>query len=434
MKRDFRLGFESLANKVLLSSNPWYVDAINAENLWSSIQNSSRPVVAIIDSGVDLNHPALKDHIWHNPYDVADGVDNDGNGFVDDVVGWNFVSNNNNPQDGYYHGTHLAGIIENVSNNSLTIMPLKFMNDSGSGYTGAAVSAINYAVQMKLRGENIVAINCSWGGLTSMSSSVGNAIKNASDNGIIVVMAAGNNGDNNDITPRYPGSYSYTNTITVGAINPDNTLAGYSNYGESVTVDAPGTSIYSTLPNNSYGYVSGTSMSTAVVTGAVGLLNELGHYGASVIKNAITYGCDMIDGLVGKVHYGLINLAKSMSWLKTQPQTVVSKPIVSIPTAPPVAPVVSLAYKITTVSNIVVKGWANLVNSNTKPVVEIYINKVLRYSVSANQYRSDTRLSNGFSVSINRKFLTLRSNLVEVKIKDSLHRLEAIAYKGYIRR
>lgn len=438
-KRDFLLGLEKLDNKTLLSGNPWYVDAIKAPEVWGEVSSvTTKPVVAIVDSGVDLTHPSLINNLFHNPLDPVDGKDNDNNGYVDDNTGWDFVQNDASPQDELYHGTHVAGIVSTIGNSNVSILPLKFIGSSGSGYTGAAVAAIDYAINLKNRGINIVAINCSFGGLLNNTFSLDSAIKRASDNGIVVVLAAGNNGSDLDVTPRYPGSLNYTNTITVAGTNNDNTLAGYSNYGKNtVTVAAPGSNIYSTLPGGAYGNISGTSMSTAVVSGAVGLLNKLGHYGATVIKNALINGCDLLNSLVDKIKYGFINLQQSMSWLKTQPESVV-QPLV--PTTPPVvvspviSPKISLAYKFDAVSRTTVKGWASVVNSSVKPVVEIYINKVLRYSVSANQYRSDTRLSNGFSVSINRKFLTLRSNLVEVKIKDSMHRLETIAYKGYIRR
>lgn len=435
MKKDFRLGFEKLENITLLSSAPWYVESIKADTVWNNINTSlSKPVVAIVDSGVDLTHPDLAPYLFHNNLDPIDGKDNDNNGLVDDYTGWDFSQYDNVPQDRFYHGTHLAGIVGVVSNNSVSILPIKSISDNGSGYIGSIVAGINYAVQLKNKGFNIVAINCSWGGVSSMPLSVSTAIKNASDAGIVVVIAAGNNGTNLDVTPLYPGSFSYSNSLTVGAINPDNSLAGYSNYGRSVTVDAPGTSIYSTLPGNSYGYVSGTSMATAVVSGAVGLLNRLGHYSATTIKNAIMNGCDMINGLADKALCGLVNLQKSMDWLKTQPQipeTVVKPPVVVTPPAPPV---LSLSYKFDIISKTTISGWAKVLNSTTKPVVQIYINNVLRYSVSANLYRGDTKSSNGFKVSINRKFLNLRSNLLEIRVIDSVNQLNSVAYKGYIRR
>lgn len=112
MKTDFRLGIEQLDSKLLLSSNPWYIDTINAPIVWENIKASSnKPIVAIVDSGVDLTHPSLINNLFHNNLDPIDGIDNDKNGLVDDYTGWDFSQNDNVPQDGYYHGTHLAGIV-----------------------------------------------------------------------------------------------------------------------------------------------------------------------------------------------------------------------------------------------------------------------------------------------------------------------------------
>lgn len=431
MKRDFRLTLEQLDSKVLLSSNPWYIDAIKAPELWTAQSVSdNRPVVAIIDSGVDLNHPDLVPNLFHNTLDPIDGIDNDHNGLVDDYTGWNFASYNNVPQDGFYHGTHVAGIINAIGHGNVRILPIKAMGDNGSGYVGSIAAGINYAVTLKNEGYNITAINCSFGGLLNNTVSLDNAIHNASDNGIVVVMAAGNNGDNIDITPRYPGSLGYSNTITVAATNSDNSLAGYSNYGEkSVSVAAPGTSIYSTLPGGTYGYVSGTSMAAPMVSGGVALLKSFGNYAASSLLTAIKGGAQMIGDLAGKVTNGFINLASSLSVLKTQPVIAPPKPV-----TPPAPIVPKLDYRLS-VSNSIINGWINVVNGKAStPVVQIYINNVLRYSVKANLYRGDTKQYDGFYVSINRKYLNLKSNLIEVRFKDSTNNLSSVAFKQYVRR
>lgn len=404
LKKDFRLGFESLNNKVLLSSNPWYVDAIKADIAWTQMRAIKQSVVAIVDSGVDMNHPALKDNLWTNPLEVADGKDNDGNGYVDDLHGWDFVDRDNIPQDGFYHGTHVAGIVDTVSNNVVKILPLRTHGDNGSGYSGSIVAAINYAIKMKQRGVNIAAINCSWGGETSIPSSLSDSIKRASDSGIVVVMAAGNNADNLDVTPRYPGSLNYANTITVAATNSDNSLAGYSNYGiNSVAVGAPGTSIYSTLPGGTYGNVSGTSMATAVISGAVGWLRSTGNYNAGLIKNAILKGAEFITSLSTKISNGLLNLYKAAATLN-----------------PSIMQTVKLDY----LNNDGASGWARILNSNEKCTVEIYINKILQYHVVADQYRSDTGRYEGFKILIDRKLLTQPYNLIGIRIKDSTGKLQ----------
>lgn len=172
--KDVVLGFENLETRKVCSFDPlvpnqWGLSAIKADNLAIS---SNPIVVAVVDSGVDIDHQDLKNNIWNNPFEKLDGIDNDNNGYVDDINGWNFVGQNNNVKDDFYHGTHVAGIIAAEKNGigiegvnpSAKIMSLKFQNSSGIGYTGAAVSAINYAIKMKNAGVNIAAINLSWGG------------------------------------------------------------------------------------------------------------------------------------------------------------------------------------------------------------------------------------------------------------------------------
>ena len=436
MKKDFRLGVEQLDSRVYLSSNPWYIESIKADIAWSQINSITKPVVAIVDSGMDLNHPFLTSNLFKNPLDPVDGKDNDNNGYVDDINGWDFVDNDNSPQDGFYHGTHVAGIVNSVGNNKISILPLRFMNNNGLGYTGAAANAIHYAVDLKLKGINIAAINCSFGGVLSNSNVLSSAIQRASDNGIVVVIAAGNDGGDLDVTPRYPGSLNYTNTITVAATNSDKSLAGYSNYGKnSVAIAAPGTNIYSTLPGGGYGNVSGTSMSAPMVSGAVGLLKSMGNYGANILKYAITKGSEIISQWSHKITNGLLDISASITILRSQ----VTQPIeYTPPVTPVVQPIVEqvkrLEYKLDYVNKNGLSGWSRTSNSNSKSVVEVYINGTLRYKTSANLYRPDTRRYDGFKVSINKKFLIYRSNLIEVRIKDSVSNLVSIAYKQYVRR
>ena len=344
MKKDFRLLLEKLETKALLSSNPWYVDAIKAPEVWTQISNTltNKPVVAIVDSGLDLNHDVFKNSLWTNPYDKIDGVDNDKNGYVDDIVGWDFVQNDNSPQDGLYHGTHVAGIVSQIGNGRVSIMPLRFQNDSGLGYAGAAASAIHYAVDMKLKGVNIAAINCSFGGIDFIPSILETSIRRANDNGIMVVIAAGNNGVNMDVSPKYPASLKLSNGLTVASINQDLSLANYSNYGKnSVQIAAPGSNIYSSLPNNSYGYVTGSSMAAPMVSATVGLLKTLGSYSALQIKNAVTQGSDVLYGLIDRIGGGLVNVLNSWNILKLQtPQIEPSPAVINEPKSPAETPLV----------------------------------------------------------------------------------------------
>lgn len=416
MKKDFRLSVEKLDNRNLLSANLWYIEAIHADNIWNSIPTqSSKPVVAIVDSGADLNHPLIKNNLWHNP--------------VDNSVGYDFVQVDNDPTGGYYHGTHVAGIIETVSHNSVDLMILRFMDDNGVGYTGGAAAAIDYATMMKNKGINVVAINCSFGGLSYNPSNIDSAIKRASDSGISVILAAGNDGVDLDISPRYPGNINYTNTITVGSINVDLSWANYSSYGKNtVTVAAPGTSIYSSLPNNNYGYISGTSMATAVVSGEVGLLATLGKYSANQIKNAIIQGCGVLSGFVDRIKCGFIDVSKSWNLLKDQ------KPVLYTAPSVPLMPISKLTYALEIVNKSQIKGWAKLSNSSVRPVVEVYINNVLRYSVIAKLYRYETKTADGFQISIYRRFLNLKKNLIEVRIINPMNKSFEVAYRNYLLR
>jgi hypothetical protein len=255
---------------------------IDAPEAWRVTTGSRSVVIAVIDSGVDVNHPDLAANIWRNPGEIpGNGVDDDGNGFVDDVNGWDFVSWDNTPQDGNGHGTHVAGTIGAVGNNGrgvvgvnweVSILPLRFLDDSGSGSTSAAIAAINYATALRTAGVNIVASNNSWGG-GGYSSSLRTAIARHNDAGIMFIAAAGNESTNNDSVPSYPANYDLPNVISVAALDRSDRLASFSNYGRtSVDLGAPGVSIYSTTPGNGYSTYSGTSMAAPHVAGVVGLL------------------------------------------------------------------------------------------------------------------------------------------------------------------
>lgn len=268
---------------------------IDAEEAWSLGVIGSRSVyVGIVDEGVQFSHPDLAPNVWTNPYDVADGVDNDGNGFIDDIHGWDFYNDDNSVYDagGDSHGTHVAGTIGAVGGNgagvagvnwNVTMIPAKFLGADG-GYLSDAIDAINYLRDLKKRhGLNIVALNNSWGG-GGYSASLHTAILRAAKDGILFVAAAGNEGFNNDIIASYPSGYttlkgalfesaaSYESVISVAAITSSGGLAYFSNYGATtVDIGAPGLGIVSTVPAGSYISYSGTSMATPHVTGAIAL-------------------------------------------------------------------------------------------------------------------------------------------------------------------
>ena len=251
------------------------IDAVEA---WDITTGSSEVVVGVIDTGIDYNHPDLVDNIWTNPGEIAgDGIDNDGNGFIDDIHGWDFRNNDNDPMDDEGHGTHVAGTIGAVGNNNLgvvgvsqdvSLVAIKFLGPDG-GSTSGAIRAIEYANTLKRNGTNIVMTNNSWGG-GNFSFSLEAAIENALELDILFVAAAGNEGTSG---LAYPASYDLDNVISVAATDRNDQLASFSNYNATrVDLAAPGVSILSTQPNNSYAFLNGTSMASPHVAGALALL------------------------------------------------------------------------------------------------------------------------------------------------------------------
>jgi subtilisin family serine protease len=253
---------------------------IDAPEAWSVSTGSSDVVVAVIDTGVDTAHPDLAPNIWVNAgEDCAgcrtNGVDDDGNGYVDDWRGWDFANGDNNPTDDNGHGTHVAGTVAATGNNGLgvagvtwssRIMPLKFLGADGSGTTDDAISAILYA-----RAKGVPILNNSWGG-GEASQALLDAIQQADASGELFVAAAGNDFTNTDVEPFYPASYDVPNLLVVGASDQFDRKAWFSNYGtRTVDLSAPGTNIYSTWPGASYRFADGTSMATPQVSGAAAL-------------------------------------------------------------------------------------------------------------------------------------------------------------------
>jgi subtilisin family serine protease len=297
---------------------------IDAPEAWNVTTGSRDVVIGVIDTGIDISHPDLAANIWRNPGEIpGNGIDDDGNGFVDDVSGWDFVSNDNDPQDGNGHGTHVAGTIGAAGSDGrgiagvnweVSLLPLKFLSDSGSGSTAAAIAAINYATNLRNAGVNIVATNNSWGG-GGFSTGLRDAIRRHGEAGITFVAAAGNEGANNDVTGSYPANYDLPNVISVAALDRSDRLASFSNYGAtSVDIGAPGVAIYSTTPGNRYASYNGTSMAAPHVAGVVGLL-AAANPAATVagIRSAILDSAVPISSLAGRsVTGGRLNAAAAL--------------------------------------------------------------------------------------------------------------------------
>ena len=278
-------------------------EAWAAGNTGSVPADSGPVVVGVIDEGIDINHPDLADNIWINPGEIAgNGTDDDDNGLVDDINGWDFASNDASVYDGTGddHGTHVAGTIAGIGGNELGVagvawnaklISAKFLGPDG-GYTDDAVKATDYLTNLKKRGINVVASNNSWGG-GGYSQALYDAIQRANVAGVLFVAAAGNGGrdqvgDDNDRTPHYPSSYSNSNIIAVASITSSGARSSFSNYGAtSVDLGAPGSGIYSTLPEGTYGSYSGTSMATPHVTGGAVLAAAGGAVDAAAIKHRL---------------------------------------------------------------------------------------------------------------------------------------------------
>jgi subtilisin family serine protease len=298
---------------------------IDAPEAWDVTTGSRAVVVAVVDTGVDYNHPDLAANMWRNPGETAgDGIDNDRNGYIDDVHGWNFVTNTANVFDDNSHGTHVAGTIGAVGNNGsgiagvnwqVSIMALKFLNASGSGTTSAAIAALNYATMMRrTSGVNIVATNNSWGG-GGYSTALRDAITAGGNAGILCIAAAGNSGSDNDSVGSYPANSVGTAGISVAATDSSNRLASFSNYGATtVHVAAPGVGIYSTVPNNGYASYSGTSMATPHVAGLVALMAAANPQATvAQIRSTILSTATTVSGLAGKCSTGgVINAAAAV--------------------------------------------------------------------------------------------------------------------------
>lgn len=282
---------------------------------WAVTEGSSNIVVGVIDSGIAYTHPDLRDNIWTNEAEKngRPGVDDDGNGYIDDVYGYDFYNDRPNGFDDNGHGTHVAGTIGAPKNSigvrgvspRVKLMPLKFLGASGSGDTADAIRAIDYAIA-----QGVKILSNSWGG-GGYSKLLDQAVQRAVSAGIIFVAAAGNGGydgigDDNDVMPNYPSNYP--NVLAVGSSDRYDSRSSFSNYGRaSVQIFAPGSDIYSTYPGDAYRTMSGTSMATPQVSGALALALSLGRASPDQVLQDL---CDSStkrltrESVCGRMHVG----------------------------------------------------------------------------------------------------------------------------------
>ncbi|HLE63638.1 MAG TPA: S8 family serine peptidase, partial [Pyrinomonadaceae bacterium] len=283
---------------------------ISAARAWSITSGSDQVVVAVIDTGVDYTHTDLANNIWVRPASIPAYEDRQ-IGTIQDFHGYNAVENNADPMDDSGHGTHCAGIIGAEGGNNLgiagvnwkvQIMPLKFMNAGGFGNTKDAIESINYVIDRRNKGVNVRVISASWGS-TRKSRALEEVIRKAYDAGIIFVAASGNASTNTDRTPHYPSSYKLPNLISVAALDRNDQLASFSNFGEkSVHIAAPGKDILSTWLGDNYEAHSGTSMATPVVAGVAALLlSREPALSVEELRRRLFASVDKLDSLKAKV-------------------------------------------------------------------------------------------------------------------------------------
>ena len=298
---------------------------IDAPEAWDIRTDASNVIVGVVDTGVDYGHVDLSANMWKNPKEIpGNGIDDDGNGWVDDVYGIDTCNDDSDPMDDHFHGTHVSGTIGARGNNGVgvagvawktKIMALKFLCGDGFGFTSDAIDAINYALITKLNNNYPrMVLSNSWGG-GGFSQSLFDTISIAKGMGVLFIAAASNDGMNTDTAIMYPSGYNIDNIISVGASDVTDNRAWFSNYGcSSVDVFAPGDNIESTTPGNSYEFFSGTSMATPHISGMAALIwaKNPGKNWKS-IKSAIMNSVDQSAAMSRiSVSQGRANLYKAL--------------------------------------------------------------------------------------------------------------------------
>jgi C1A family cysteine protease/PKD repeat protein/subtilisin family serine protease len=344
---NYRISLLAIPNDPLYPQE-WGLEKIKVPHAWDRTTGSGDIIIAVLDTGIDYTHPDLSGALWSNTREIPGNlIDDDGNGFVDDTIGWDFFGNTNDPMDGNGHGTACAGVIGARGNNNLGIsgvlwntkmVPLKVIGPDGYGYESDAIDAVLYADSI---GAQIVSL--SWGGPYPYP-----ALRDAmAASPALFICAAGNSGTDNDVSPIYPASFDLPNVVSVSATDESARLALFSNFGAvSVDLAAPGAGILSTARGGGYSSYSGTSMAVPFVTGIAGLVKaENPGYSHIHIKEAILASTDKLPSLEGKVSTGgMVNAWNALGVpVSPTPTTSIPSPTPTItPVSPPELQVASL--------------------------------------------------------------------------------------------
>lgn len=303
------------------------MNLIGAPTAWDYSTGSNSVIVGVVDTGIDYNHPDISGNMWINSAEVANGMDDDGNGYPDDIYGFNNHGNTGNPMDDHGHGTHVAGTVGARGNNSqgiagvswqVKMMGVKVLGANGSGMTSNIIGGLQYLLRQRQRGHNVRVVNMSLGGggyLQSFQDAI-NALHN---NGVLVVAAAGNSSANISTSPTYPASYS--NVLTVAATDNSGNLASFSNYAGTTLLGAPGVSILSAYPlaksgsNPPYVFMNGTSMACPHVAGAAALLAaQSPTLSPADMRDVLARTVTVLPGLAGKASTsGTMNIGNALA-------------------------------------------------------------------------------------------------------------------------